>query len=321
MKIKMFPHPDDVKGTSGIDQVVLAYAKHLPALGIEIVHSEEPTFDLVAGHAGTGATLDHPFVVHCHGLHWTGDYACEQWQYYVNAQVINSIRMASEVTVPSAWVAESFQRDLRYTPWVIPHGIDADDWLHDEPQDDFVLWTKNRAHDVCDASPVVGLAHKFPKQHFVSTFVPRGSTVMSNISVLGGIIPHDQMKRLTQSCLVYLSTTKETFSIGVLEAMAAGRPVLGFDFGGNSFLIQHGVNGYLAKPGDFDSLAEGLRYCITHRETLGRNGMEIVRAYTWEKACELVVGVYTLALKNNDRPMSIDPSLYERQRDTDDKEE
>lgn len=320
MKVKMYPHPADVKGMSGIDQVVLAYAKHLPALGIEIVHPDDSHFDLVAGHVGQGATLDHPFVCHNHGLHWTGDYACERWQYYVNSEVIKAIRMASEVTVPSQWVAETFQRDLRYTPHVIPHGIDADDWLHSEPQGDYVLWCKNRAHDVCDATPIIALAQKFTKQHFFTTFLPRGSTGMSNVNVLNGIVPHSAMKKLIQSCLIYLSSVKETFGIGTLEAMAAGRPILGFDYGGNVELIQHGINGYLAKPGDFDDLANGLRYCIEHREILGKNGQQIAREFTWQKACEKVLTVYEKALKHKHAQVLIDSALYERDDDTFDKE-
>ena len=171
IKVQMYPHPESVKGTSGIDQVALAYGRYLPQFGVEIAHPEDDTHDLVAGHVGQGATLDYPFVCHVHGLHWSADYPCDVWQYGVNKRVIDSIRMASAVTVPSAWVAETFQRDMRFTPHVIHHGIDVDDWAHDDSRGDYVLWNKNRGHDVCDAGPVVALADAFPKQHFVSTFL------------------------------------------------------------------------------------------------------------------------------------------------------
>jgi len=297
MKIKMFPHPSGVRGTSGIDRVVLAYAKHLPAYGIEIIPPESDNFDLVAGHVGAGATVDRPFVCHLHGLHWTADYSCEKWQYYVNAQIVQAIRAASEITVPSEWVAETLRRDLRYNPHVIPHGIDWQDWEYAGQQGDHVLWNKNRSQDVCDALPVVTLAQKFQRQHFVTTFLPHGTPAINNVNVLGGVIPHDQMKLLVQSCLVYLSTAKETWGIGVLEAMASGRPVLGFDWGGNSFLIEHGVNGYLAKVGDMDDLAAGLEYCVKHHKTLGANGRELAKKWTWEAACERVAQVYEQALR------------------------
>lgn len=292
----MYPHSSAVKGTSGIDQVVLAYAEHLPAFDVEIVHPQDDKFDLVAGHAGSGATLEHPFVAHVHGLHWTADYPCDAWQWRTNQDVIAAIRQANEVTVPSAWVAETFQRDMRFTPHIIPHGIDVDAWAHDGARGDYVLWNKNRPGDVCDAGPVVELAKRFPKGHFVTTFVPRGSQPASNINRIG-LVPHDQMRQLVQNAQVYLATTKETFGIGTLEAMASGVPILGYAHGGNAALVEHGVNGYLAKPGDIDDLAEGLRYCLEHRAQLGANGVELARRWTWEQACKLVAGVYRQALE------------------------
>jgi len=316
IRVKMYPHPGGVRGPSGIDQVVLAYAKYLPAFGVEIVHPQDDKFDLVAGHVGTGASLDHPFVCHVHGLHWSADYPCDTWQYYVNKDVINAVRMASEVTVPSEWVAESFQRDMRFTPHIIPHGIDVAEWERDDaPREDYVLWNKNRDHDVCDMTGVVALAQRFPRQRFVTTFMPRGSQPLNNVNRIGKI-PHDQMKQLVQSAFIYLSTTKETFCIGVLEAMASGVPVLGFDFGGNSILVEHGRNGYLARPGDFDDLAEGLAYCAQHRDALGANGQEMARAWTWESAVEKVAGVYRLAIETETPPLFIDISLYQLRDDT-----
>lgn len=258
---------------------------------------------------GGGATLDHPFVCHVHGLHWSADYPCETWQHYVNGQIINAVRMANEVTVPSAWVAETFQRDMRFTPHIIPHGIDVADWGHDKDNGGYVLYNKNRNHDVCDPTPVVALAQRFPRQQFVTTFLPRSTQPMNNVNRIGAI-PHDQMKVLVQSTMVYLSVVKETFSIGVLEAMAAGVPILGFDYGGNSFLVEHGRNGYLARPGDFDDLAEGLKYCAKYRDKLGKNGQEMARAWTWERAVEMVARVYRLALESNKAPLAIDTSLY-----------
>lgn len=295
IKLKMHPHPLGVKGPSGIDQVVLAYGKYLPQFGIEIVHPEDEHFDLVAGHAGGGAILEHPFVCHIHGLHWSADYPCETWQYYVNRQIIDAVRVANEVTVPSVWVAESFQRDMRFTPHIIPHGIDVVEWGHDKDSGGYVLYNKNRNHDVCDATAVVALAQRFPRQKFVTTFLPRATQPMNNVNRIGAI-PHDQMKQLVQSAMVYLSVIKETWCIGVLEAMAAGVPVLAFDYGGNSILVEHGRNGYLARPGDFDDLAEGLKYCAKYRDKLGKNGREMAREWTWERAVEMVAGVYRLAV-------------------------
>jgi len=290
----MIPMPNPRKrGTSGIDRVIEAYLKTLPQFGIDFVDHESDDFDLLSAHAGSSAAP--PDVCHCHGLYFTGDYDHDAWQLHMNANVISSIRHAKEVTVPSKWVAEVFQRDMRFTPHVVPHGIDWQEWQHNEPRGNYVLYNKNREGDVCSSLPVVELARRFTNGEFITTFLPRNSARYNNVDVVG-IVPHDQMKKLVQSAAVYLSPTKETFGIGVLEAMAAGVPVLGFAHGGNVDLVEQGVNGYLAQPGNYDDLAEGLDYCIRYRDTLGDNGREMAKAWTWERACEQGAKVYEKAL-------------------------
>lgn len=50
----------------------------------------------------------------------------------------------------------------------------------------------------------------------------------------------------------------EAMSIAVLEAMAAGRPIVATRVGENAHVIEHGVDGLLAEPGDVQGMAEAL---------------------------------------------------------------
>jgi len=277
---------------SGIKRVLEAYFKHLPDYGIELVPREtkRADFDLLAVHAGTyDGDTD---VAHVHGFYWSADYQCAAWEWYTNKSVVQSIRYARAVTVPSEWVAETIMRDFRFRPDVIGHGIDWEAWQQYANNDQYVLWNKNRAVDVCDPAPMIELAKRFPNRKFITTLT---SQEMDNIHPQG-ILPHDEMKRLIMSACVYLSTTKETFGIGVLEAMASGVPTLGWRNGGNVTLIEHGVNGYLAEPGNYDDLAEGLDYCYRYRRILGDNAREMAKRWTWEAACEKVAGIYRRVL-------------------------
>ena len=149
---------------------------------------------------------------------------------------------------------------------------------------------------------MVKLAIGFPDVKFVTTLTMPEAP--ENVEAVG-LIPHAGMKRMVQRAAVYLSTTKETFGIGTLEAMAAGVPVLGFAQGGNLNLIEHSVNGYLAEPNNYEDLAEGLVYCLKHRKVLGRNGQEMAKRWTWEAACEKVAEVYRLAMVEEDPTVAI----------------
>jgi glycosyltransferase involved in cell wall biosynthesis len=102
-----------------------------------------------------------------------------------------------------------------------------------------------------------------------------------------------------------LATTKETFGIGILEAMASGVPVLGFRHGGILDLVEHGVSGYLAEPNDYEDLERGLRYCLENREILGDNGRELSREWTWEKAVEKVADLYRDTLREISEPATV----------------
>jgi glycosyltransferase involved in cell wall biosynthesis len=228
------------------------------------------------------------------GLYWTADYKAANWEYGANANVINAIRKAREVTVPSRWVAETFQRDMHFTPHVVPHGIDWQAWQHQEENHGYVLWNKNRAADVCDPTPVKMLAETFPKIKFITTFSPDFGA--GNIRPIR-IQPHHIMKGIIQRAGVYLSTTKETFGIGILEAMASGVPVLGWRFGGNIDLVKHGVTGYLAQPGNYKDLENGLNYCMMNRTVLGDNARIYAKRWKWLESVRLLHQVFSLALE------------------------
>jgi len=289
----MIPHITQLgKATSGIARVVEGYFKYLPEFGVELVASDCEDFDLDAVHAGsTGAQITG--CCHSHGTYWTSDYDAADWEWKTNVKVIQAMRHAKVITVPSEWVAESARRDMHLNPWVIPHGIDAEDWTHNYSPEPYVLWNKNRTGDVCDIDPLTFLASRFSNMPFLSTFSPE--TDLANITSTGVVSPQE-MKGMVQRTNVYLATTKETFGIGMLEAMASGVPVLAYAYGGALDIIEHGVNGYLAPPGDLNALAEGLDYCIRHRATLGANGRELVKKWNWRDACALVAKAYEAAL-------------------------
>lgn len=289
IKVRMHPDPKRLESlNNGVGQVVKHYGKYLPQFDIEIVSND--SYDLLAAHAGT--TRGECDIAHLHGLYW-GD-NIEAWQVMSNAYIVEACRSAVSITVPSEWVAETFRRDMRIQPYVIPHGIDAELWDYSapHPKGGYVLWNKNRNTDVCNPEAVSYLADYFDHIQFKTTYA---NTERGNIMVYGSM-PHTVMKPLVENCTVYLSTVKETFGIGVLEAMAAARPVLGWNYGGNRDLVQHCVNGYLAQPGNYDDLANGLDYCLTYAQQLGDNGRELVKQFTWPKAVEMLAECYREAL-------------------------
>lgn len=57
----------------------------------------------------------------------------------------------------------------------------------------------------------------------------------------------------------------ENLSNVIMESLACGTPVIGFDIGGNSDMIEHKTNGYLAK--DYQDLADGIEWILNLDES------------------------------------------------------
>ena len=58
--------------------------------------------------------------------------------------------------------------------------------------------------------------------------------------------------------VMVVPSLQENLSNAILESLACGTPVVGFDIGGNRDLVNHLNNGYLAEPFDTDDLAVGI---------------------------------------------------------------
>ena len=126
-------------------------------------------------------------------------------------------------------------------------------------------WNKSRVDPICDVVPCEMPANMCQDTRFISTFGHRSS----NLEVTG-LLPPDTMMGLLKYAGIYLCNTRETFGIGTLEAMACGVPVLGWAWGGQKEIIEHKKEGWLAIPGDFESLKEGLYYIREHRAEMSR---------------------------------------------------
>lgn len=278
MKVHLLPEfAEQDDGDGGIRRVVEAQRQHLPAHGIEIVGSVGDA-DLVATHTGGIATVpvNKPFVMHTHGLYWQ-EYSWPDWAHRLNKIVIDGMKAADIVTVPSDWVGEAVKRGMWTRPLTLYHGVNMEEWKEGN-NEGYVLWNKSRPDPVCDPGVVDALALRMPNRPFVSTF---GRTDLANLRVTGRI-PYMSAKQMVSNAGVYLATSRETFGIGTLEAMAAGVPVVGWAWGGQAEIITHELDGWLARPGDFEHLQEGIEWAFEHRDMIAREAKyKVEDSFQW----------------------------------------
>ena len=246
LKVLLQPTLEQVGLDNGVGQVIANHLRYFPQVDIEIVN-EKQSYDLSASHLGYNVNAD---VHHNHGL-WLGGIGPDRADQ--NAMIIESVRRARQIIVPSNYVAAYFKRDMRIEPNVIGHGVNWEEWQNADNRG-YILWDKNRPSDVCDPHPVSVLAKYNQSLSFVTTFVEEGVT-LPNIRQIGRI-PFEKMRRIVLGAHIYLATTKETFGIATLQAMAAGIPVVGYNWGGTADIVRNGIDGALAEPGNEDQLNE-----------------------------------------------------------------
>ena len=96
------------------------------------------------------------------------------------------------------------------------------------------------------------------------------------------------------SVMVVPSLT-ENLSCTIMESLSCGTPVVAFNIGGNGDMIEHKVNGYLAKEKYDADLAEGIQWCLENNvdNCLGNAGrVKVLREYTNEVVCRQYVELY-----------------------------
>lgn len=92
------------------------------------------------------------------------------------------------------------------------------------------------------------------------------------IDVLGWVRGKQKQDLLASAMVYILPSYNEGLPVSVLEAMAAGLPVVTTSVGGLPELVSEGNDGYLVVPGDVDSLADRLGMLLSHPEVAQRMG-------------------------------------------------
>lgn len=96
------------------------------------------------------------------------------------------------------------------------------------------------------------------------------------------------------------NTGQESFGIILVEAMAAGTPVVASAITGFKGVIQSGETGILVEPKDENSLALGLVRLLSDTELRTRiinNALEDVQQYNWDRVADRLLTVYDGAIR------------------------
>lgn len=112
-----------------------------------------------------------------------------------------------------------------------------------------------------------------------------------------GVMSRGEFSRYLAAADVFaLNTGYEGFSHQIIEAMAAGLPVITTDVGGNPEIITDKENGILVEYNDKEMLASAMRFLLQNdaaRQKLGAAARETAKQFTKEKMIEQLAQLLT----------------------------
>ncbi|MHB1627504.1 MAG: glycosyltransferase family 4 protein [Bacilli bacterium] len=207
----------------------------------------------------------------------------------------------------------------------IPNGVDTDQFCPAPPEDrtlqselglrpatPIVLFVgaMDHAHFFKGIPVLIEALQRIPEAHGV--LVGEGDLRMQfedaarrlapgRVTFTGGV-KLDRLIHLYQSADVTVLpsvTMGEAFGVVLLESMACGTPVVASDLPGVRTVVEHGVDGELARPGDAQSLAQAIRRVLEPdlNRQMGRRGREKVeRKYAWSVVADGIESIYQKVL-------------------------
>lgn len=92
------------------------------------------------------------------------------------------------------------------------------------------------------------------------------------VEYLGAVSMDERVRFFQQSDIFVLPTYAEAMPMSVIEAMAAGLPVISTQVGGIPELIEDGADGLLFTPGDVNALAEKISFLLNNKDARIRIG-------------------------------------------------
>jgi glycosyltransferase involved in cell wall biosynthesis len=241
-----------------------------------------------------------------------------------------SLGRATLISV-SRYTAAAARRSLpRAQTVVVPNGVDGERFAGIErtnaPRPPTILSVgalkrRKGALELVRAFAAVRQAHPNARLHLVGALdldpayvadvraaVDHGALVRGDLAAsvtLAGRISDAELRRAYAEADIFALPSLndgwrfEGFGLALLEASAAGLPVIGSRDCGAEDAVQDGVTGLLVPQADVDALAGALRRLLNHPDDarrMGEAGRAFAAAQTWDAAAAQIAALYQKAV-------------------------
>lgn len=113
----------------------------------------------------------------------------------------------------------------------------------------------------------------------------------------------DVSRLLAASDIFALPSIREGLNVSLMEAMAAGLPVVCAQIRGNTDLVHSGVNGFFFQPNDPESTANAIHHLLqSDLQAMGTQSLAIVEPFTWPAVHRSMHAIFADVLGAPNRP-------------------
>lgn len=136
--------------------------------------------------------------------------------------------------------------------------------------------------------PDIGYGHELRK-------LAKEFNIEKHIIFTGALTRYALKEALAAADIFACPSTYEPFGIVILEAMAAGKPIVASRTGGMLDMINDGETGLLVKNRDANQFAQAIIKLLKHEklaETLSKNSKSDVENYSWRMVAEKTKSTY-----------------------------
>jgi phosphatidylinositol alpha-mannosyltransferase len=123
--------------------------------------------------------------------------------------------------------------------------------------------------------------------------------------VFAGYVASEDLPRYYQACDVFCApnTGQESFGIVLLEAMAAGAPIVASDIPGYRDVVVHGEHGLLVEPQNPGAISDAVCRLLSSpelRASMRQAGPATARDYDWPRVASQVLDYYDEVLERRE---------------------
>lgn len=288
--------------------------EHLRYFSPDVVHLAAP-FVLGWQAIGAAQTLGLPSVAvyQTEAPTYAKRYKVKQIEPLLWKRVTDIHRRATLSLAPSSYACQQLIDRGVHRVAVWPHGVDRD-WFTPAKRDEALRMSVARPDEV-----LVGYVGRLAREKQVEDLAvlqtmpnvrlvvvgdgPRRDHVVKVLkhATFTGHLGGEDLPRLMASLDVFVHTGEmDTFAQTIQEAKACGVPVIAPARGGPIDLVEHGVTGFLYKPGDLQAMKRHVTELVEDaglRQQMGRAARASTEHRTWDAVNDQLIRHYTNAIE------------------------